>query len=188
MGPAERSTVPGRGAPIPYPFSSTLPAAVVLPLGIQDEPPVPGACALVENAASASVVLWRGPGGGGNGYRNSRSAVGMIHELLLALSGYPGSIFTWNKRSGLQVPPEPERGNSRAQNRRTQAGARGRSLRRRGAGLAEAEAIGGRVSGLVTGEVRISARATAPGEGWSQASESKANPGGPRLRGPRARL
>ncbi|XP_017712947.1 gamma-tubulin complex component 4 isoform X9 [Rhinopithecus roxellana] len=26
----------------------------------------------------------------------------MIHELLLALSGYPGSIFTWNKRSGLQ--------------------------------------------------------------------------------------
>ncbi|XP_055219521.1 gamma-tubulin complex component 4 isoform X3 [Gorilla gorilla gorilla] len=27
----------------------------------------------------------------------------MIHELLLALSGYPGSIFTWNKRSGLQV-------------------------------------------------------------------------------------
>ncbi|XP_067871650.1 gamma-tubulin complex component 4 isoform X3 [Heterodontus francisci] len=27
----------------------------------------------------------------------------MIHELLLALSGYPGSIFIWNKRSGLQV-------------------------------------------------------------------------------------
>lgn len=27
----------------------------------------------------------------------------MIHELLLALSGYPGSIFAWNKRSGLQV-------------------------------------------------------------------------------------
>ncbi|GCB78049.1 hypothetical protein scyTo_0018548 [Scyliorhinus torazame] len=27
----------------------------------------------------------------------------MIHELLLALSGYPGSIFGWNKRSGLQV-------------------------------------------------------------------------------------
>uniref|UniRef100_A0A8C4M1B7 Gamma-tubulin complex component n=1 Tax=Equus asinus asinus TaxID=83772 RepID=A0A8C4M1B7_EQUAS len=27
----------------------------------------------------------------------------MIHELLLALSGYPGSIFTWNKRNGLQV-------------------------------------------------------------------------------------
>ncbi|KAE8618023.1 hypothetical protein XENTR_v10009254 [Xenopus tropicalis] len=27
----------------------------------------------------------------------------MIHELLLALSGYPGSIFTWNKRTGLQV-------------------------------------------------------------------------------------
>ncbi|XP_048376583.1 gamma-tubulin complex component 4 isoform X2 [Stegostoma tigrinum] len=27
----------------------------------------------------------------------------MIHELLLALSGYPGSIFSWNKRSGLQV-------------------------------------------------------------------------------------
>uniref|UniRef100_A0A8C2LFF0 Gamma-tubulin complex component n=1 Tax=Cricetulus griseus TaxID=10029 RepID=A0A8C2LFF0_CRIGR len=27
----------------------------------------------------------------------------MIHELLLALSGYPGSIFTWNKWSGLQV-------------------------------------------------------------------------------------
>ncbi|GCC16679.1 hypothetical protein chiPu_0017310 [Chiloscyllium punctatum] len=26
----------------------------------------------------------------------------MIHELLLALSGYPGSIFSWNKRSGLQ--------------------------------------------------------------------------------------
>lgn len=27
----------------------------------------------------------------------------MIHELLLALTGYPGSIFTWNKRNGLQV-------------------------------------------------------------------------------------
>ncbi|MED6251756.1 Gamma-tubulin complex component 4 [Ataeniobius toweri] len=27
----------------------------------------------------------------------------MIHELLLALSGYTGTIFTWNKRAGLQV-------------------------------------------------------------------------------------
>ena len=27
----------------------------------------------------------------------------MIHELLLALSGYHGSIFTWSKRTGLQV-------------------------------------------------------------------------------------
>ncbi|KAK1160807.1 gamma-tubulin complex component 4 [Acipenser oxyrinchus oxyrinchus] len=27
----------------------------------------------------------------------------MIHELLLALSGYPGTIFTCNKRTGLQV-------------------------------------------------------------------------------------
>ncbi|XP_067104999.1 gamma-tubulin complex component 4 [Osmerus mordax] len=27
----------------------------------------------------------------------------MIHELLLALSGYPGTIFSWNKRTGLQV-------------------------------------------------------------------------------------
>ncbi|XP_029903684.1 gamma-tubulin complex component 4 [Myripristis murdjan] len=27
----------------------------------------------------------------------------MIHELLLALSGYPGTILTWNKRTGLQV-------------------------------------------------------------------------------------
>uniref|UniRef100_A0A8C5G7K0 Gamma-tubulin complex component n=1 Tax=Gouania willdenowi TaxID=441366 RepID=A0A8C5G7K0_GOUWI len=27
----------------------------------------------------------------------------MIHELLLALSGFPGTIFTWNKRAGLQV-------------------------------------------------------------------------------------
>ncbi|TSK20031.1 Gamma-tubulin complex component 4 [Bagarius yarrelli] len=27
----------------------------------------------------------------------------MIHELLLALSGYPGTIITWNKRNGLQV-------------------------------------------------------------------------------------
>ncbi|XP_043933472.1 gamma-tubulin complex component 4 isoform X2 [Protopterus annectens] len=27
----------------------------------------------------------------------------MIHELLLALSGYPGSVFVWNKRNGLQV-------------------------------------------------------------------------------------
>ncbi|CAL8351442.1 unnamed protein product [Merluccius merluccius] len=27
----------------------------------------------------------------------------MIHELLLALSGYPGTIFNWNKRTGLQV-------------------------------------------------------------------------------------
>lgn len=33
----------------------------------------------------------------------SGAAPEMIHELLLALSGYPGSIFTWNKRSGLQV-------------------------------------------------------------------------------------
>lgn len=49
------------------------------------------------------VVAWRCAGGGGDITRDSRSAVGMIHELLLALSGYPGSIFTWNKRSGLQV-------------------------------------------------------------------------------------
>ncbi|XP_061886467.1 gamma-tubulin complex component 4 [Entelurus aequoreus] len=27
----------------------------------------------------------------------------MIHELLLALSGFPGTIFTYNKRTGLQV-------------------------------------------------------------------------------------
>lgn len=27
----------------------------------------------------------------------------MIHELLLALSGFPGAIFTWNKKTGLQV-------------------------------------------------------------------------------------
>uniref|UniRef100_A0A1A8RFG9 Gamma-tubulin complex component n=1 Tax=Nothobranchius rachovii TaxID=451742 RepID=A0A1A8RFG9_9TELE len=27
----------------------------------------------------------------------------MIHELLLALSRYPGAIFSWNKRTGLQV-------------------------------------------------------------------------------------
>ncbi|XP_055010891.1 gamma-tubulin complex component 4 [Boleophthalmus pectinirostris] len=30
----------------------------------------------------------------------------MIHELLLALSGFPGTIFTWNKRTGLQVCQE----------------------------------------------------------------------------------
>ncbi|XP_053896970.1 gamma-tubulin complex component 4 isoform X2 [Malaclemys terrapin pileata] len=30
----------------------------------------------------------------------------MIHELLLALSGYPGAAFTWSKRSGLQVSQE----------------------------------------------------------------------------------
>uniref|UniRef100_A0A8C6TNN1 Gamma-tubulin complex component n=1 Tax=Neogobius melanostomus TaxID=47308 RepID=A0A8C6TNN1_9GOBI len=30
----------------------------------------------------------------------------MIHELLLALSGFPGTIFTWNKRNGLQVSQE----------------------------------------------------------------------------------
>lgn len=30
----------------------------------------------------------------------------MIHELLLALSGYPGTIFTCNKRTGLQVKRE----------------------------------------------------------------------------------
>ncbi|XP_076002980.1 gamma-tubulin complex component 4 [Genypterus blacodes] len=30
----------------------------------------------------------------------------MIHELLLGLSGYPGTIFTWNKRTGLQVSQE----------------------------------------------------------------------------------
>lgn len=34
--------------------------------------------------------------------RDSEAVPEMIHELLLALSGYPGSIFTW-KRSGLQV-------------------------------------------------------------------------------------
>lgn len=67
----------------------------------------PRACALVEKAAFAPAVLWRDVGGGGDGYRDSRSAVGMIHELLLALSGYPGSIFTWNKRSGLQVRSSP---------------------------------------------------------------------------------
>lgn len=33
----------------------------------------------------------------------------MIHELLLALSGYPGTIFTWNKRTGLQVTRVPRR-------------------------------------------------------------------------------
>jgi hypothetical protein len=38
----------------------------------------------------------------------------MIHELLLALSGYPGSIFTWNKRSGLQVRSGSERRNAGA--------------------------------------------------------------------------
>uniref|UniRef100_A0A8C6TVK9 Gamma-tubulin complex component n=1 Tax=Neogobius melanostomus TaxID=47308 RepID=A0A8C6TVK9_9GOBI len=32
--------------------------------------------------------------------------VRMIHELLLALSGFPGTIFTWNKRNGLQVSQE----------------------------------------------------------------------------------
>lgn len=31
----------------------------------------------------------------------------MIHELLLALSGYPGAAFTWSKRGGLQVRPGP---------------------------------------------------------------------------------
>ncbi|KAM6058610.1 gamma-tubulin complex component 4 isoform 2-T3 [Chlamydotis macqueenii] len=30
----------------------------------------------------------------------------MIHELLLALSGYPGGVFTWSKRGGLQVSQE----------------------------------------------------------------------------------
>uniref|UniRef100_A0A8C6YNQ6 Gamma tubulin complex component protein N-terminal domain-containing protein n=1 Tax=Nothoprocta perdicaria TaxID=30464 RepID=A0A8C6YNQ6_NOTPE len=30
----------------------------------------------------------------------------MIHELLLALSGYPGAAFTWSKRGGLQVSQE----------------------------------------------------------------------------------
>uniref|UniRef100_A0A452GG36 Gamma-tubulin complex component n=1 Tax=Gopherus agassizii TaxID=38772 RepID=A0A452GG36_9SAUR len=30
----------------------------------------------------------------------------MIHELLLALSGYPGAAFIWSKRSGLQVSQE----------------------------------------------------------------------------------
>lgn len=72
-------------------------------------PPVPGSCARAEKRTFASVVARRGPGGGGDGYRESRSAVGMIHELLLALSGYPGSIFTWNKRSGLQVLCGPTR-------------------------------------------------------------------------------
>lgn len=54
-----------------------------------------------------SIRLWS-PGEAleeGATYRDLRSGVGMIHELLLALSGYPGSIFTWNKRSGLQVCP-----------------------------------------------------------------------------------
>lgn len=49
--------------------------------------------------------------------------MGMIHELLLALSGYPGSIFTWNKRSGLQVLSGSERGNWRARNGWTRASA-----------------------------------------------------------------
>lgn len=31
----------------------------------------------------------------------------MIHELLLALSGYPGAAFTWSKRGGLQVRRGP---------------------------------------------------------------------------------
>lgn len=183
MSPAERGTLPGRGAPIPYPFPSTLPA-FVLPLGIQDEQPVPGAWALAQNAAFASVFLWRGAAGGGDGYKDSRSAAGMIHELLLALSGYPGSIFTWNKRSGLQVRSDSERGNSRAHNGRTQARARGRSLRGRGVGLAEAEAIRRRVPRLVTGEVREGAfaRGTASGEGWAQAGGWKAGAGGHRIR------
>lgn len=30
----------------------------------------------------------------------------MIHELLLALSGFPGAIFTWNKKTGLQASGE----------------------------------------------------------------------------------
>lgn len=32
----------------------------------------------------------------------------MIHELLLALSGFPGAIFTWNKKTGLQVKRKHE--------------------------------------------------------------------------------
>lgn len=135
MGPAERGTLPGRGAPGPSPFPSALPAAVVSPLGIQDEPPVPGACAPFKKAAFASVVPWRTVGGGGDGQRDSRSALGMIHELLLALSGYPGSIFTWNKRSGLQVQPSSERGNSGAPNGRTRAGPGGGVCRLEGRGL-----------------------------------------------------
>lgn len=52
-----------------------------------------------------SASVWRDPrpqsAGGGRG--DGPACLGMIHELLLALSGYPGSIFAWNKRSGLQV-------------------------------------------------------------------------------------
>lgn len=77
-----------------------------------------GWCAC-ERGSTPLVVAWRCAGGGGEVSRDSRSAVGMIHELLLALSGYPGSIFTWNKRSGLQVLFGAERGNQGVQERRT---------------------------------------------------------------------
>lgn len=54
------------------------------------------------------VSALRGAEREGGQSRDSQAAPGMIHELLLALSGYPGSIFTWNKRSGLQVWRGPE--------------------------------------------------------------------------------
>lgn len=52
----------------------------------------------------------------------------MIHELLLALSGYPGSIFTWNKRSGLQVRRPGEAGTLQHSGCRGGAGPRGRRM------------------------------------------------------------
>ena len=66
----------------------------------------------------------------------------MIHELLLALSGYPGSIFTWNKRSGLQVLSASARELARAE-RVEQASAKGRSLRDREGGACTGRGVGG---------------------------------------------
>lgn len=114
--PGRGGVLPERGAPTLSPLPVRCSRGNCLGGWIQEEPSVPGACARVVKGALDSVVARKGAGGRSDVYRDSRSTVGMIHELLLALSGYPGSIFTWNKRSGLQVLTGPQRGNRRALN------------------------------------------------------------------------
>lgn len=67
-----------------------------------------GLCACREGSIG-SVVAWKDAGGRSDVYGDLSSAMGMSHELLLALSGCTGSTFTWNRRSGLQVVSGSER-------------------------------------------------------------------------------
>lgn len=97
--PAERALPPGRARP-------AAPSAAPRGRGAAREPS--GGCGADEPFPAALAPL-----------PAARAAArsGMIHELLLALSGYPGAAFTWSKRGGLQVrrgpagppPPPPPR-------------------------------------------------------------------------------